>query len=432
VLESIIRDNIIEHLIQNNLVSNKQYGFFKGRSTVTQLIKILDKWTDYLENGGQVDVIYTDLEKAFDKVSHAHLINKLKYYKFNHQLLEWINSFLTKRSQRVRINESFSHWVKVLSGIPQGSVLGPLLFLLYINDLASLDNFSSELFLFADDAKLFRYISKQSDTMDLQKDLNVMYEWLSDSLLMLNVSKCKVVSYGRNVLFDSQYTIGNENVEKVNIIKDLGVTFDKSLKFKEHILEKINKAYSVIGLIKRNFIYISEISFCMLYKAMVRSHLEYAVSVWCPYRKEDILRVEKVQMRATKLVVSVKNLPYKERLQKLKLPTLKYRRLRGDMIEVYKIINLKYDVNTTVALETCKDSKTRGNRHKLNLNHCHYDLRKHFFTNRVVAIWNSLPDNVVDVNSINIFKNRLDSYWCMQDVVFDFESDLTGIGNRSF
>ena len=113
---------------------------------------------------------------------------------------------------------------------------------MYINDLASLDNLSSELFLFADDEKLFRFISKQSDISDLQKDLNELFEWTSKSLLTLNVSKCKVVSYGRSISFDSQYTIGNEKLEKVNNIKDLGVTFDKNLKFKEHISEKISKA----------------------------------------------------------------------------------------------------------------------------------------------------------------------------------------------
>ena len=180
--------------------------------------------------------------------------------------------------------------------------------------------------------------------------------------------------------------------------------------------------------------YLSETSFCTIYKAMVRSQLEYAVSVWCdlcPYRKEDILRIEKVQMRTTKFVPSVKLLPYKDRLEKLKLLTLKFRRIRGDMIEVYKIINQKYDTNTTVALKIIKGSVTGGNKYKLKYNHCKYDLRKHIFSNRIVAIWNSLP-NVVDAHNINIFKNRLDKHWCMQDVIYDYESDLSRTGSRSF
>ena len=266
----------------------------------------------------------------------------------------------------------------------------------------------------------------------MPKDLNELYEWKSKSLITLNVSKNQVVSYTRNISFDSQYNIENESLEKVDEIKDLGVTFDKSFKFKEHILERIDKAYSVIGIIKRNFMHLSEISLCMFYKAMVRSQLEHAVSVWCPYRKEDILSIEKVQMRATKLVSSVENLLYIEILEKLKLPTLKFGRIRGDMTEVYKIINPKYDACTTVTLDFSKDSETRGNKHKLNQNHCKYNLRKHFFTIRIFVIWNSLPGHVVDANSINIFKNRLDNHWCMQDIMFDFESELTRIGIRNF
>ena len=133
-------------------------------------------------------------------------------------------------------------------------------------------------------------------------------------------------------------------------------------------------------------------------------------------------------MKATKSVSSVKLLPYKDRLKKLKLPTLKFRRIRGDMIEVYKIINQKYDINTTVAFEIIKGSVTKGNKYKLKYSHCKY-LRKHFFTNRIIAIWNSLLNYVVDAHNINIFKNRLDKHWCMQDVVYDYESDLSGTGS---
>lgn len=239
------------------------------------------------------------------------------------------------------------------------------------------------------------------------------------------------MSFGRNISFKYQYYIDNEKLERVETIKDLGLTFDSNLKFKEHITDKINKAYSVLGIIKRNFMYLSETSFCTLYKAMVRSQLEYAVSVWNPYSKEDILRIEKVQMRATKLVSSIKLLSYTDRLRRLKLPTLKFRRVRGDMIEVYKVINQHYDKNTTITFDLVKNSVTRGNRFRLRQSHCKYDLRKHFFTNRIIAIWNSLPDYVVDAHSVNLFKNSLDRHWCMQELLYDFKSELSGIGNRS-
>jgi len=145
----------MEHFKINKLFNNNQYGFIKGRSATTQLLKILDEWTDYLEGEGQINVIYTDFAKAFDKVPHKRLFHKLKAYNINENLVQWIIEFLTNRQQKVKVNGTLSEWLKVLSGIPQGTVLGPLLFLIYINDLC--DNFS-KLFLFADDAKIYSYI----------------------------------------------------------------------------------------------------------------------------------------------------------------------------------------------------------------------------------------------------------------------------------
>jgi hypothetical protein len=220
-------------------------------------------------------------------------------------------------------------------------------------------------------------------------------------------------------------------LEKVDSIKDLGVNFDSKLKFILHLKDKVNKAYGVLGIIKRNFRYVSEEAFITLYKSMVRSHLEYANSVWCPYRQEDIIALERVQMRATKLIHSIKHLTYIERLKHLKLPTLRFRRIRGDMIEVYKILTNKYDssINYSLTLNAC--SNTRRNRFKLYKGHVRYDLRKYFFTNRVIDIWNSLPDYVVDVDTVNNFKNKLDKFWCNQDMHYNYEADLAGIGSRS-
>ena len=237
-----------------------------------------------------------------------------------------------------------------------------------------------------------------------------------------------MVSYGRNINVNSQYTINNMALEKLDSIKDLGVNFDSKLKFNLHLHDKVNKAYSVLGIIKRNFRYVSKEAFLILYKSMVRSHLEYANSVWCPYRKEDINALEKVQMRATKLVHTIKHLNYSERLKYLKLPTLRFRRIRGDMIEVYKILTGKYDSSIHYSFTVNACSTTRGNKYKLFKGHARYDLRKYFFSKRVIDIWNSLPDYVVNVDTVNNFKNKLDKYWYNQDMHYNFEADLAGIG----
>jgi hypothetical protein len=233
-------------------------------------------------------------------------------------------------------------------------------------------------------------------------------------------------------LLPVDYNIKGVEIERVNTIKDLGVTFDTKLKFEDHIQEKINKASSILGIIKRNFLNISEFAFVTLYKSLVRSHLEYANTVWSPYRKEDIFKLERVQMRATKLIHGLKHLSYNERLKRLKLPTLKFRRARGDMIEVYKIITGKYDVETTVSFKPNSDTSTRGNRYKLYQGQVKYDLRKYFFSNRIIRIWNSLPDVVVNAGTTNTFKNRLDKFWCSQSMFYNFESEISGIGGQSY
>jgi hypothetical protein len=366
LMESVVRDTIMEHFVKNKLFTCKQFGFIKGRSTVLQLLKVLDNWTDSLESGGHIDVIYTDLEKAFDKVPHRRLISKLKSYGIHADIIAWIKSFLSCRRQRVKINNVFSEWASVLSGIPQGTILGPLLFIIYINDLVDSCNNGSELYLYADDAKLFRHILTDLDKVLLQRDLDNLSNWTEKWLLKLNVNKCKYMSYERSHSDTSvnQYTIAGVNLEHVEIMKDLGVKFDSKLKFTDHIHEKINKAYGVLGLIKRNFKYLSEKCLVTLYKTMVRSHLEYAQGVWSPHLVGQIKNVEKVQMRATKLITRIKDLPYTERLKTLNLPTLKYRRLREDMIELYKMVTGIYNGDVSLSLNYVT-SNLRGNKYKL-------------------------------------------------------------------
>ena len=257
LMESIIRDEIFSFLMENNLLSETQFGFIKGRSTVLQLLKVLDEWTASLQSGGQIDVIYTDFEKAFDKVPHKRLLSKLKSYKINGNIIKWIESFLLSRKQRVKINGVFSNWQNVLSGIPQGSVLGPLLFIIYINDLVEVCSQGSRLFLYADDAKIFKHISNDFDKVDLQSDLDSVKQWSDTWLLKLNEKKCKVISYGKEPLDKTEYFIDSGieqyQLEKLKFINDLGIIFDTDLKFNIHINEKVKKAYSILGVINRNF-----------------------------------------------------------------------------------------------------------------------------------------------------------------------------------
>jgi ribonucleases P/MRP protein subunit RPP40 len=298
----------------------------------------------------------------------------------------------------------------------------------------SLNN-TSDLFLYADDAKLFTHIKEVNDIDLLQKDLSDIQQWMDKWLLKLNIKKCNVVSYGHHLISKNNYYLHSEtamvSLEHLDFIKDLGVLFDSKLKFDCHINEKVNKAYSILGLIYRNFKYISSDTFVLLYKSLVRSHLEYAVSVWSPSRLQDIEKLEKVQKRATRMIKQLKNYSYEARLKWLNLPTLKYRRLRGDMIQVYNIVSGKYKTNPTVNFNLCHVSNTRGNMYNMHLSHMHYNLRKYFFCNRVVQVWNSLPNTVVSAESTNIFKNRLDQFWCNQDIRFNWNADITGTGSRS-
>jgi len=169
------------------------------------------------------------------------------------------------------------------------------------------------------------------------------------------------------------------SLEKVKFMVDFGVRFDSNLTFRDYVSAKINKAYSVLGIIERNFIYMDEDTFILLSKSMVRPRVEFASSVWCPNKIDDLKEIEKIQKKATKLVIKLKNKSYIDTIIHLNLPTLKYRRLRGDMIEVFKITHNIYDTPVAPDLIFNERANTRGNHYKLQNHSFHCDLRKHYF-----------------------------------------------------
>ena len=314
VLESIIKRSIVKHFVNHKLFANEQHGFIGGRSTTTQLLKFIDECLQSYVVGGVVDAIYLDFAKAFDTVPHKRLIGKLKAYGINGKVLNWIKGFLKDRTQKVRVNGECSEQAKVMSGIPQGSVLGPILFVIYINDLPA--EVKSRALLFADDTKIYRLIKSIADSKQLQQDLDGVVEWSRKWLLAFNSSKCHVLSLGEieNIVHAHYYTMDGVVLEHVFEEKDLGIIVDSQLTFDEHISQKVKKANAMAGLIRRSFTYLEPMFFKKLYVAFVRPHLEYGQSIWSPYLHKHINAIEKVQMRATKNVDGFSLLSYEERL----------------------------------------------------------------------------------------------------------------------
>ena len=328
---------------------------------------------------------------------------------------------LNEQSQVVIVNGVESISAPVVSGIPQGSVLGPILFIIYINDL--LDTISSAGLLFADDTKIFSPVNSIEDSISLQNDLYILENWSSTWLLEFNSQKCHVLTLGKleNIIHAHRYTIYGKELDHVFEEKDLGVIIDSNLNFEDHIASKVKKANAIMGLIRRSFTYLSCETFKKLYVTFVRPHLEYAQVVWAPHLKKHITMIENVQRRATKLVDGLSNLEYHERLMRIDLPTLVYRRARGDMIEIYKHFNI---YKTDVIPPSFQPRHRISRKHNLQLTQLLSKdgvrgVQTNLFYFRCAKMWNNLPAQVVNAANMNCFKNQLDIPW--SNVSFKYE-----------
>ncbi|PIK49959.1 putative RNA-directed DNA polymerase from mobile element jockey-like [Apostichopus japonicus] len=364
--------------------------------------------TSSLNRQRSVDVVFLDFQKAFDKVPHQRLLLRLKSMGVIGNLLSWIGNWLGNREQRVVINGCASSWQNVTSGVPQGSVLGPLLFVAYINDIDG--DILCTAKKFADDTKLYSEVSSKSDSEKFQADLDKIFSWSQGWQMLFNIDKCKVMHIGSsNQKFT--YNLNGVELQEVSVERDLGIYIDSSLQPSKHCLEAAKRGNRVLGMIKRNFSFLKEDIVVRLYKQLVRPHLEYAVQAWNPYFAKDKEVLEKVQRRATRMISSLKRVPYYRRLQLLNLTTLELRRLRGDLIQVFKIVYGFDNLSFTDFFMFAKLVCTRGHCLKLQKSHSRINIRHNFFSNRVVNEWNSLPEKVVLASSVNGFKNALDKHF---------------------
>ena len=190
--------SFLDFLVKHKLLNSSQHGFLKARSCLTNMLCFFEEITKWIDVGSPVDVIYLDFQKAFDKVPHQRLLLKLKAHGIGDSITDWIEQWLTDRRQRVVVDGEVSNWKSVLSGVPQGSVLGPILFLIYINDLD--DNITSNVLKFADDTKLFRKVNTDGDQQHLQNDLDRLVKWSEKWQMLFNFGKCKCLHTGHGNL----------------------------------------------------------------------------------------------------------------------------------------------------------------------------------------------------------------------------------------
>lgn len=405
LMEKIIRMAVINYVERHDLLSKEQHGFRKGLSCLTNLLIAREDWAEAKDRNIPVDVIFIDLSKAFDKVSHSGLKLKLESFGIHYAVIDWISDFLHERRQRVRVNGALSSWEPVKSGVPQGTILGPLLFLLYINELPAIAK--SSVLLFADDIKIWRPIYSMSDRIVLQEDLNSLVAWMNGWSLEVNPNK-SVVMQLNNYDDSYHYTLCGLVLPKVRNYKDLGVILSNDLKTTSHCKAAAAKGYRALWSIRRSFRYLDGEMFRLLYPTFVRPHLEYGIQAASPCFKYEADMLERVQRRGTKMVKGLSSLSYEDRLRHLNLFPLSYRRIRGDLILAYRILNDDLGTNMSYLFLPSRAEHLRGHSKKVQKPRSNR-LRLEFrFSHRVVNYWNSLPEHVISAPSVDIFKTRLD------------------------
>ena len=360
-------------------------------------------------NNHSVTVAYVDFQKAFDSVCHNKLFTRLSSLGIGGNLLKWITSFLSDRQQCTRVGDAVSNTVKISSGVIQGSCLGPVLFVLYINSILKVLPANVKCLLFADDVKLFTVLKAGSDIVNLQDALDRIVEWSVAWQMPISVKKCSLITYSNKANDRASCCINGFNVNSVNEVKDLGVTMNSTLKFNGHIDCIVAKAHTRAYLIRKCFISRDPAILMRAFNVYVRPLLEYASSVWSPQYSSQIDKVESVQRRFTKRLLGHKDLDYPARLKTLDLHSLEKRRLIHDLVLTYKIIFGLLDVKLShfFILRNTDNTRTRGNPYKIVINNCRVNVRKHYFTERIGPIWNSLPPSIVDFNNLSSFKRTV-------------------------
>ena len=384
----------------------------------------MNKTTKWIDNGRSFDILYFDFAKAFDKVCHERLLMKLEQIGVKGRAKKWLQDWLSGRKQRVRVDGEMSGWMKVISSVVQGSVLGGTLFTIFANDIVKKfpELATLLIMLFADDTKVAQIVETDEDAERLQMLIDSLAEWAKDWAMTFNVKKCKVIHVGvKNP--HREYKMNGESLEEVKEEKDLGIWVEASHKPSKQCTQAAKTAHFALGQLQRAFHVRKKEHLVPLYTTFVRPKLEYANAAWCPWQEGDMKMLEKVQERFVRMVSDAKGKTYEEKLNDMGLTTLKERRKRGDMIETFKTMNgfnnVKKENWFIPTQENARETRrttsvtTEGvekRTHILERGCSRLETRKNFFTVRIVNDWNNLPETVKKQKTVNAFKGAYDRW----------------------
>ena len=412
ILERHVANILIDHY--SNILSSHQWGFTQGKSTSGALVTAIDAWHKLLDSGTEVCAIFFDYRKAFDTVSHTLLLQKLETAGVNIHILTWLHDYLCDRKQYVCVNGSSSEMLPVHSGVPQGSVLGPILFIIFINDVSQVPlSDGSLLTLYADDIMLHRPIYSIDDYESLQNDIDNLYLCSSSISLDFNATKCKYMIISRKKQPTSplyNLNLNNTPLEKVNEYKYLGIWLTADLNWGKHIEYICSKARKKVGALYRQFYkYSSTNTMLKIYLTCIRPDMEYAVQVWSPYQKGHINALESIQKFALKVCSKQWNADYQSLLRAYKIHTLEKRRDYLNLSFLYNIITGTYSFPNPSPVQfkpTCSLA-TRSHQYQLLIPTARTSTHLYSFFCATPRAWNLLSEDVVTASNIDLFKKRL-------------------------
>ena len=408
LMEHIMVSQINKHLQLNDILVSNQHGFRAQRSCETQLVEFVHDLHTNLGSKTQVDAVVMDFSKAFDKVAHNRLLFKLDRCGIQGRHLKWIESFLGSRTQVVVVDGMSSEPLPVTSGVPQGSVLGPVLFLLYINDITC--NITSSIRLFADDTIIYRPIRDENDHLELQKDLTRLEKWSRDWQMEFHPSKCNImtISRSRSPLL-ANYKLYGQILDRVNQMKYLGVTVASDLRWNRHVNSIVAGANTTLRFLKRNLRVSSPAVKQSAYFTFVRPKLEYASSVWDPHTLGNISVLETVQRRAARWVLGrfQNRSSVGDMLLQLGWPSLEQRRAQTRLLLLYKAINGHVMLDTFGLLRPVEGIMTGPYPHRYIALRTHTNIHAGSFFPRTIRGWNCLPAEVALAPTVEVFKRRV-------------------------